>query len=142
MSSNKWQLDKTLANDSLFIADLKLSQLRLINNSLFPWVILIPRTSNSPIITEIIDLSDIDYLQLCTEIKQITHIMKQVFIADKINIASIGNIVSQLHIHIIARYRHDSLFPKVSWGSDLVPYNMEDANHNIALIKTALIGKE
>ena len=91
-------IDPTLERDSVFIKNLKLCQLRLVNNSDFPWRILIPMKNN---LIEITDLSDDEYNQMNSEIKNISLKFKEATGADKLNIATIGNIVSQLHIHII-----------------------------------------
>ena len=101
-----FKLDKTLEKDSRLITDLKLCQVRLINNSDFSWVILVPRLND---IIEITDLSDVDYNLLNAEIKLVAQALQNELTPDKLNIATLGNIVSQLHIHIIARYKNDIL---------------------------------
>lgn len=106
-------LDKKLQEDSFFIDNLSLCQLRLINNADFPWVILVPRLNN---VSEIIELSPNDYHQLNLEILSVSKTVESLFSPDKLNIATIGNVVSQLHIHIVARYKNDKLFPKTVWG--------------------------
>ena len=107
------QLDSRLESDSIFVVDLNLCQLRLHNNATFPWVILIPKRDNA---SEIIDLNKEDQQLLMMEIAQVSRVMKQLFKPDKLNVASLGNIVSQLHIHIIARYEADPAWPGTVWG--------------------------
>ena len=127
-----FKIDPTLERDSIFIKNLRLCQLRLINNSDFPWLVLIPMKNN---LVEITDLSDDEYVQMNNEIKNIAAKFKEITTADKLNIASIGNVVSQLHIHIIARYANDKLFPKPVWGSELVAYSKDELNKMIDSIK-------
>ncbi|MAZ80694.1 MAG: HIT family protein [Rickettsiales bacterium] len=114
-------LDKKLQKDCIFIKDLELSQLLLMNDSNYPWLILAPRKNN---LTEIIDLDQDDQIILLSEINYVSKILKKHLNVDKINIASLGNIVSQLHIHIIGRYFNDISYPKPIWGEvDSVEYN-------------------
>ena len=114
-------LDKKLQKDCIFIKDLELSQLLLMNDSNYPWLILVPRKNN---LTEIIDLDQDDQIILLSEINYVSKILKKHLNVDKINIASLGNIVSQLHIHIIGRYFNDISYPKPVWGQvDSVEYN-------------------
>lgn len=113
-------LDAKLEADSFFITDLTLCQLRLINNSRYPWLILVPKLEG---ISEITDLSIADYDTLNQEIRIVALAMQQLFKPNKLNIASIGNIVRQFHMHVIARYHKDLLFPKPVWGSVFVPYD-------------------
>jgi len=105
-------LDQRLENDCFFIKDLKLSKLLLMNNALYPWFILVPRRKN---MTEIIDLSASYQEILLEEINQISKIIQNNYQPDKLNIANLGNIVSQLHIHIIARFKDDPSFPNPVW---------------------------
>ena len=88
-------------------------------------------------IIEITDLSDDEYYQMNIEIKNIAKQFKKSTSADKLNIATIGNVVSQLHIHVIARYKTDKLFPKPVWGYDFIPYAEDDMN--IMITKKTLI---
>ena len=107
-----FELNETLKNDTIFIADLALSRLLLMNNSLYPSLILVPRKED---ISEVIDLEKSERFVLIEEINLISKIVKDIFKPDKLNIAALGNIVPQLHIHIIARYKNDRVFPKTIW---------------------------
>ncbi len=107
-----FELDKTLEKDTIFVKDLTLCQLLLVNNAFYPWLILVPKREN---ITEIFELKEADQILLSKEINQISLISKKIFKADKINIAAFGNVVSQLHIHIIVRYKNDRVFPDPVW---------------------------
>ena len=106
--NNEFSLDSAFSNLDFKIGELNLCYLFLSNNSIFPWVILIPKRDN---VKEIIDLSKKDQHLLMDEIEIISKIMKKIFSPDKLNIASLGNIVPQLHIHIIARYKVDVCWP-------------------------------
>jgi diadenosine tetraphosphate (Ap4A) HIT family hydrolase len=130
-----FQLNQTLKNDSIFIIELQLCQVRLIDNADFPWLILIPQSSN---LVEITDLSDAEYDLLNAEIKLIARTLQNELNPDKLNIATIGNIVSQLHFHIIARYKSDHLFPKPVWGCEFTPYSLDEKKEKIHLFKTSI----
>jgi diadenosine tetraphosphate (Ap4A) HIT family hydrolase len=94
------------------IIELKLCSIRLHDNSKFPWVILIPKINK---ITDISDLNSKDQILLMKEIVHVSKIMKQLFKTSKLNIEKIGNMVPQLHIHIIARSKKDSTWPLSVW---------------------------
>ena len=107
-------LDKKLQQDSFFIADLELCKVLLMNDANYPWLILVPRQNN---LKDIIDLSFDDQIILLKEINFVAEIFKKEFEFDKLNIANLGNVVSQLHIHVIARKKNDITFPKPVWGN-------------------------
>jgi len=107
-------LDKKLQQDSFFIADLELCKVLLMNDANYPWLILVPRQNN---LKEIIDLSFDDQIILLKEINFVAEIFKKEFEFDKLNIANLGNVVSQLHIHVIARKKNDATFPRPVWGN-------------------------
>ncbi len=127
----KFELNSALEKDSIFIAELALSQARLIDNNDYPWIILVPRLPN---ITEITDLAPEEYSLLNQEIRKVAKIMQSEFSPDKLNIAMIGNMVPQLHVHIIARFKNDKLFPKPVWGCEFMPYRDEEAKERIRVI--------
>jgi len=107
-------LDKKLQQDSFFIGDLELCKVLLMNDANYPWLILVPRQNN---LKEIIDLSFDDQIILLKEINFVAEIFKKEFEFDKLNIANLGNVVSQLHIHVIARKKNDATFPRPVWGN-------------------------
>lgn len=107
-------LDPRLEHDSVFICDGPLSQLRLSRNAAFPWLILVPRRAD---VAEFIDLNDADQIVMWEEIRTASHIMKELYAPKKLNVANIGNIVAQLHIHVIARYEADQAWPGPVWNS-------------------------
>ena len=97
---DNFELDPRLANGCLVLGKLNISLLLLVNNSLLPWFILVPKTS----VTEMTDLSPSDQASLLEEINLLSAFVKGNFNISKLNIAAIGNIVSQLHIHIVGRW--------------------------------------
>ena len=113
------KVNKSFLKESHHITDLKLCSVRLINNSKFPWIILIP---NRKKITDITELKTQDQLLLMKEIVFCSKIIKKIFKTSKLNIEKIGNIVPQLHIHIIARSRNDSSWPLSVWVVKGKPY--------------------
>ncbi len=133
---NKFKLDKKLADDCFFIDNLQFSQLLLMNDSNYPWFILVPQKNN---LSEFIDLNFEEQKLLLKEINLISKILKEDFDIDKINIASLGNVVKQLHVHIIGRKNNDISFPRPVWGSaQAKSYTKIEANKIIELIKTKL----
>ena len=105
-------VNKSFLKNSHFIIDLKLCSVRLINNSKFPWIILIPNRKN---ITDITELKSIDQILLMKEIVHCSKLMKKTFKTSRLNIEKIGNVVPQLHIHIIARFKTDNSWPLSVW---------------------------
>src|SRR5262245_61450999 len=99
-----WSLHPQLAHDTVPIGDLRLSRLLLINDANYPWMLLVPRRA---VIVEIVHLSEPDRAQLMDEIAQASNAMKAITGCDKINVAALGNVVPQLHVHVIARGRRD-----------------------------------
>ena len=107
-----FKIDKKFLKSSHHITDLKLCSIRLHDNSKFPWLILIPKRNK---ITDISDLKPKDQILLMNEIVFVSKIMKKIFKTSKLNVEKIGNIVPQLHIHIIARNKKDSSWPLSVW---------------------------
>jgi len=126
------KVSKNFLKDSHFIAELKLCSVRLTDNAKFPWIVLIPKRKN---ITDIFQLSSKDQILLMKEIVYVSKIMKKIFKAYNLNIEKIGNIVSQLHIHIIARSKKDSSWPLSVWVVKKKSYLKQDLNRMIKKIK-------
>jgi len=118
----KNKVSKNFLKNSYFIKDLKLCSVRLIDNSKFPWIILIPNRKN---ITDITELNLKDQTLLMKEIVFCSKLMKKIFKTKNLNIEKIGNIVPQLHIHIIARPKKDSTWPLSVWVTKGKPYLKE-----------------
>jgi len=107
-----FKLHKKFLISSHYISDLQLCSIRLNDNSKFPWLILIPKRNK---ITDISDLNSKDQILLMKEIVYVSKIMKKLFKTSKLNVEKIGNMVPQLHIHIIARSKKDSTWPLSVW---------------------------
>jgi len=107
-----FKINNKFLKSSHHIIDLKLCTVRLYDNSKFPWIILIPKRNN---ITDITNLNPKDQLLLMNEIVYSSKVMKKIFNTSKLNVEKIGNIVPQLHLHIIARKKTDSSWPSSVW---------------------------
>ena len=106
-------LHRRIEADSIFIRDLTLCQLRLQNQKQAPWLVLVPRRSN---VSDIDQLIAEDRALLMDEIVQASRALKQLYAPDKINVANLGNIVPQLHVHVVARFTQDAAWPHPVWG--------------------------
>jgi diadenosine tetraphosphate (Ap4A) HIT family hydrolase len=109
-----WDLHPQLARDTVNIGDLPLSRVLVINDANWPWLLLVPRRMG---VSEIIDLDEVEQAQLMTEIARAGRALKAVTECDKLNIAALGNVVPQLHVHVIARRAGDAAWPKPVWGA-------------------------
>ena len=107
-----FKIDKKFFKSSYHITELKLCSIRLHDNSKFPWIVLIPKRNK---VTDMSDLNSKDQILLIKEIVHVSKIMKKLFKTSKLNVEKIGNIVPQLHIHIIARTKKDSSWPLSVW---------------------------
>ena len=126
------KVSKNFLKDSHFITNLKLCSIRLIDNSKFPWIILIPNRKN---MTDFTELKSTDQILLMKEIIYCSKLMKKIFKTKKLNVEKIGNIVPQLHIHIIARSTKDSTWPLSVWVVKGKPYLKEPLKKIIDLLK-------
>ena len=126
------KVNKKFLKDSHFITDLKLCSVRLVYNSKFPWIILIPNRKN---ISDITELTLKDQNLLMKEIVHSSKLMKKIFKTKKLNIEKIGNIVPQLHIHVIARSTKDSSWPLSVWVVKGKPYSKTLLDKTIIKIK-------
>lgn len=118
-----FELDERLAADTFPIADLPLSRALLMNDARYPWVILVPRHAS---ISEVFELSADDQQQLWREATQLGDAMKTALEGDKVNIASLGNVVSQLHVHVVLRRHGDATWPAPVWGNGSPePYDLD-----------------
>jgi diadenosine tetraphosphate (Ap4A) HIT family hydrolase len=109
-----WTLHRQLESDTTAVGDLPLSRLLLANDANYPWLLLVPRRAGA---SEIIDLADAEQIELATEIARVSRTLKAVTPCDKLNVAALGNVVPQLHVHLIARLRGDPAWPKPVWGA-------------------------
>jgi len=119
-----WTLHPQLERDTASIGDLPLSRVLIINDANYPWLLLVPRR---PLVVELIDLDDVEQAQLMTEVTRVARALRTVTHCDKLNIAALGNVVPQLHVHVIARFRSDAAWPKPVWGAAPPrPYEREE----------------
>lgn len=117
-SSPDWVLHPQLAADAVAIGDLPLCRVLVMNEANWPWIILVPRQMRaSEYVREIFELSPAGQQQLTQEISKTAQALQQDTGAEKMNIAALGNMVPQLHIHIIARFKDDPAWPKPVWGA-------------------------
>ena len=106
-------LDSRLQQDCLLVGDFPLSRLLLMNDAQYPWFILVPRREE---VSELFQLDAGDQRQLWLETTLLAETLKDTFAADKMNVATLGNVVSQLHMHVIVRKRADAAWPAPVWG--------------------------
>lgn len=112
--SAAFELDPRLAGDSVFVADGPLSQVRLMDDTRFPWLLLVPRVAG---VTEWIDLDGNQQRLLLAEINRASQVLRATPGVAKLNIGALGNVVSQLHVHLVGRHPGDSAWPGPVWGS-------------------------
>lgn len=126
---NEFELDPRLKNDCFILLDSLTCQVLLMNNKDFPWFIIVPKTDK----TEIFELGEDLQADVMKVINQLSQFMNVEFNPDKMNIACIGNIVKQLHIHVIARFKTDRCWPGVVWGSPAETKYTQKAVNNLKI---------
>ena len=133
---NAWHLHPQLADDTHPIAQWHLSDLRLMDDANHPWLILVPRVDGA---SELIDLTESQQAELTREIAAASRALKAVFKPHKLNVAALGNVVPQLHVHVIARFEHDIAWPRPVWGmASAKPYSPEALVERIERLQAAL----
>ncbi len=131
--SSAWSLHPQLAQDTIDIGDLPLSRVLVIKDANYPWLLLVPRRADAMDIT---DLDEVEQAQLMTETTRVARALKDICNPDKLNIAALGNMVPQLHMHIIARRKTDAAWPRPVWG--VVPalaHDPEEVKNFIAALR-------
>ena len=113
MGNTSFELAPELAGDCIELADWPLCKVLLMNDSLYPWFVLVPRKAG---LKEIIDLSEADQIIYLKESAKLSKLLIEIFKPDRLNVAALGNVVSQLHIHHIARFTTDAAWPAPIWG--------------------------
>jgi len=131
-----WTLHPQLEGDTVAVGDLALSRLLLANDANYPWLLLVPRCAGA---SEIIDLPEAEQTELLAEVGSACRAVKAVAPCDKLNVAALGNVVPQLHIHVIARCRGDPAWPKPVWGA-VAPRDYDPAarDHLIEALRRAI----
>lgn len=119
-----FELDPRLAADSAFVADGPLSQVRLMDDTRFPWLLLVPRVAG---VTEWIDLDGNQQRLLLAELNRASQLLRAVPGVEKLNIGALGNIVPQLHVHLVGRHSGDAAWPGPVWGSGSAQRHTPDA---------------
>ena len=132
-----FQLHPQLQQDCIPVGRFELCRLLMINDRQYPWFILVPEIAN---VCELYQLSKTERGLLMEESCYLAENLAVLFQADKMNVANIGNMVSQLHIHIIVRYKHDIAWPSPVWGKfPAVPYTEAQIIERVNLLKTGLV---
>lgn len=109
-----WTLHPRLAADTHRVVSLPLSDVLLMDDRLYPWLVLVPRVPGA---VEWIDLADADRHALLDEVTRASHVLRALHSPDKLNVAALGNMVPQLHVHVVARFRGDAAWPRPVWGA-------------------------
>ena len=134
--TKEFSLDPRFLADSIAVGMLPLCEVRLQNDARFPWLVLIPRRKD---VSELFDLSAADQAQLFKEITTVAATLRTVTQCLKINVGALGNIVRQLHIHVVARNENDPAWPGPVWGSGVrAPYGDAEKAALIARLMSAL----
>lgn len=131
---NSFTLDPRLANDCIVLGEMRLSLLLLLKNALVPWFVLVPRRDQ----TEIFELNREDQEALLEEINLLSSFVKELSGVEKLNVAAIGNVVKQLHVHVIGRNSQDFCWPNVVWGR---PEKITYRDEEIKAIRESLVTK-
>jgi len=128
-----FELHPRLVKDTYAVANLNLCRLLLMNDSNYPWFILVPRIEN---ITELFHLTKVDRQSLNNEVDELSRRLLLHFNAKKMNVAAMGNIVTQLHVHVIVRKETDAAWPNPIWNNvDIIPYEKNISDNLIKDIK-------
>lgn len=132
----EWSLHPQLAADTTPVGDLALTRVLLANDANYPWLILVPRR---PGLVELIDLEPNEQAQLLGEIDAAARVLKSITECEKLNIAALGNVVAQLHVHVVARRHSDAAWPKPVWGAaPPIAYNPTVRDGLIGALRRAL----
>ncbi len=136
MKKAMFELHPQLAADTVLIKKLELSHVLLSKDSRFPWLILVPEIDGA---SDLHALSPQNYRTVCEEMQLVASKMQVAFTPDKMNIASLGNMVSQLHIHIVARWKEDAAWPAPIWGNgEAIPYSPEELQSKVDRLRLLL----
>ena len=128
-------LDAKLDADTIEVTTLSLCLVRLMNDRRFPWVILVPAR---PDVSEIIDLAAADRARLIEEVALVSTVMRELFRPTKLNVGALGNVVAQLHVHVIARFASDAVWPGPAWGTTPERYRHDEIERTLAPLRYRL----
>ena len=133
----RYELHPQLAADTHPVAAFELSELRLMDDANYPWLVLVPRLAEAH---ELIDLDQAQRHLLTDEVDRAARALRDAFQPHKLNVAALGNLVPQLHVHVIARFEHDPAWPSPVWGRVAArPYTPEMLVERIALLQDTLV---
>jgi diadenosine tetraphosphate (Ap4A) HIT family hydrolase len=133
MPETAWSLHPQLKKDTIDIGDLPLSRVLVIKDANYPWLLLVPRREGA---VDIIDLDEVAQAQLMTEMTRVSRALKDITKCDKLNVAALGNMVPQLHIHVIARRTSDVAWPRPVWGvAPPLSHDAEEVQQFISAIR-------
>ena len=139
MDATDFVLDPVLAGDTHFVVELALSRVLLMDDARFPWLILVPRVAG---MRDLIDLAKTEQRVLLDEIELCARALRELYAPLKLNIASLGNVVAQLHVHVIARHARDAAWPKPVWGAGTrAGYTPAAAETELARLRGAFDGR-
>jgi diadenosine tetraphosphate (Ap4A) HIT family hydrolase len=135
-AASPWSLHAQLEKDTVPVGELPLSRLLAVNDANFPWLLLVPRRAGA---SELIELAEPEQAQLMIEIARVASALKSITGCDKLNVAAIGNVVPQLHIHVVARRVGDAAWPKPIWGAvPAKPYAAGDLEPFITALRDTI----
>lgn len=136
MSPSAFTIDERLRAGSLLLAEMPLSSAFLKDDARFGWVVLVPRR---PALRELVELDEADMTTLVAEIRAVSAALQAVLVPDKLNVAAIGNVVEQLHVHVVARRRDDAAWPGTVWAAGpAVPHAPGECERLAGRIRAAL----
>ena len=127
-----FELAEQLRNDCIVLGRMELCHLLLMNNASVPWFILVPETAE----TEVFDLTSTERAMLWDEVDRLAEYLRSEYPVDKLNVAAIGNVVSQLHVHVVGRRKDDYCWPDVVWGQ---PAEEQYSDEAIAKITRSVV---
>jgi diadenosine tetraphosphate (Ap4A) HIT family hydrolase len=134
--TDSFVLDPRLADDTHVVGDFALSRLLLMDDSRYTWLILVPRCAN---VRELIELPRDEQYALLDEVNRCSHVLHALFKPDKLNIAALGNVVAQLHVHVVARHKGDAAWPRPVWGvGEREPFAVPARSARLSALRTAL----
>jgi diadenosine tetraphosphate (Ap4A) HIT family hydrolase len=136
----KFELDPQLQSDTVVLGSLPLSLVLLSRDANYPWCILVPRRKG---VYAIHHLAEEDRQQLMKESCHLAEVMADVFVPDRMNVAALGNMVPQLHVHHVARSKSDAAWPRPIWGAvEAKDYTEDELQERVARLRSALAGED
>lgn len=131
-----FSLDPRLAADCFVVGELGLSRVLLMDDLRFPWLILVPRIAD---LRELVELPREQQHELLDEVNRLAHVLHAITRPDKMNIATLGNVVAQLHVHVIARHVGDAAWPRPVWGAgERLRYAEDERERVLGLLRAGL----